>query len=417
MSTLIQLGIQVYAALLRLYPTSFRMEFEEEMRAVFAEAMAKAAKRGMRSLAALLFRETWNWPGSLLRQFWFDWRRRTGMRMPSTQQNAPGAPTWTAIGLAILPGMFVFGSSWVITARKSVPILGLALCAGLCLVGLKRTHHLPLWSYPTLGIALGLLIFPFWLLGILLAPLAILAIVRTFQRQMVDVPRPAWVLIFLMFAIGLARPAILSAFPDHRLYVNLWDPAGNGALLSVVALGLLLARRGGIRASLLVLAAGFVLCEEVLDFTYGLWKTPWGIVMMAMLASSLLIVSPLWMLRARTARWRMVGALLPAAVALSCIVIINALVRTQPSVLDNTLNLAAIVPATAPPWIGVGVQGAGELWPILIGGGLTAAQLFLGMVLSTILYSRFDGKDAHTCEAPAQSETSNTSWLARTAEG
>lgn len=417
MSTLIQLSIQVYTALLRLYPTSFRMEFEEEMRAVFAEATAKAAKRGMRSLAAFLFRETWDWPGSLLREFRFDWRCRTEMRMPSTQHRSPGAPTWTAIGLAILPGLLVFGSSWVVTTRESVPILGLALCAGLCLLGLKRTHHLPLWSYPTLGIALGLLIYPLWLLGILLAPLAILAIARTFQRQTVDVPRPAWVLIFLMFAIGLARPAILSAFPDHPLHANLWDLAGNGALLSVVALGLLLARRGGIRASLLVLAAGFVLCEEVLDFTYGLWKTPWGIVMMAMLASSLLIVSPLWMLRARTTRWRMVGALLPAAIALSCIVTINALVRTQPSVLDNVLNLAAIVPATAPPWIGVGVQGVGELWPILIGGGLTAAQLFLGMMLSTMLYSRFDGKDTRACEAPVQSETSNTFWPARTSGG
>jgi hypothetical protein len=99
--------------------------------------------------------------------------------------------------------LFVFCSSWIITVRESVPILGLALCAALCLVGLMRMHRLPLWSYPTLGIALGLL----------------------------------------------------------------------------------LARRGGIMASLLVLAAGFVLYEEVLDFTYGLWKTPWGIVMMAMLAA------------------------------------------------------------------------------------------------------------------------------------
>ena len=339
------------------------------------------------------------------------------MRLHRTQHYALGAPTWTAIGLAILPGLFAFGSSWIITARESVPLLGLALCAALCLVGLMRIHRLPLWSYPTLGIALGLLIYPFWLLGILLAPLAIRAIVRTFQRQAVNVPRSAWVLIFLMFAIGLARPAMLSASPNHSLSVSLWDLAGSGALLSVVALGLLLARRGGIMASLFVLAAGFVLCEEVLDFTYGLWKTPWGIVMMAMLASSLLIVSPIWMLRARTTRWRMVGALLPAAFALRCILTINALVRTQPSILDNALNLAAIVPATAPPWIGVGVQGAGELWPILIGGGLTAAQLFLGMVLATILYSRFDGKDVHTCEAAAQSETSNTFWLARISGG
>ena len=417
MSALVQLSLQVYAALLRLYPTGFRMEFEEEMQATFAEATAKAAKKGLRSLATLWFREAWDWPGSLLCEFRSDWRRRTGRSMHSTQHRSPGVPTWKTIGLAVLPGLFVFGSSWVITAREPVPILGLALCAAICLIGLNRTHQLPLWSYPTLGISLGLLMRPLWLLGPLLVPLAILAIVRWFQRQQVAVPRLAWVLIVLIFVIGLARPAILSAFPNHDLYVNLWDLAADGALLSVVALGLLLTRRSGIMASLFVLACGFVLSEEILDFTYGLWKTPWGIVMMAILASSLLIVSPLWMVRARTTRWRIVGALLPAAIALICVVTINAIVRTQPSILDNILNLTVLVPATAPPWIGVGVQRAGELWPILIGGGLTATQLFLGLTLSTILYSRFHGNGAPASEAPAQSETSNSSWLTRTTAG
>jgi MFS family permease len=416
MSTLIQLSIQVHAALLRIYPTSFRMEFEEEMRAVFAEATAEAAEGGFRSVAALWLREAWDWPWSLLREFWFDWRRRRGTMMNGSRHPSQGTPTWTAIGLVILPGLFVFGSSWVVSAREPVPILGLALCGAVCLVGLIRTHHLPLWSYPTLGISLGLLMRSFWLLGPLLAPLAILAIVRWFQRQRVEVPRLAWALVFLMFVIGLARPVILSVFPNHDLYVNPWDLTVDGALLSVVALGLLLARRSGIMASLFVLACGFVLSEEVLDFTYGLWKTPWGIVMMAILASSLLIVAPLWMVRARTTRWRIVGILLPAAVALSCIVTINAVVRTQPSILDNILNLTAFVSATSPPWIGVGVLGAGELWPILIGGGLTATQLFLSLMLSTILYSQFRGKDALASKVPAKSKTSNISELVRTSE-
>lgn len=386
MNHLVQLSIQIHAVLLRLYPCSFRLKFEDEMRAVFAEAAAEAAKGGFRTVTALWFREVWGWPRSLLREVWFDLRRQRGLRMNGSQHHLPGTPTWTAVGLAILPGLFVFGSSWLVGARQTVPILGLALCAALCLVGLIRTHHLPLWSYPTLGISFGLLIRPFWFLGALLAPLAILAIVFWFRRQNANLPRSAWVLICLIFVIGFARPAILSAFPNHHLYFNLWDLTGDGALLAAVALGLLLARRGGIMASLFVLAAGFVLCEEVLDFTYGLWKTPWGIVMMAMLASSLLIVAPIWMLRARTTRWHLVAALLPTAIALICIVTINALVRTQPFILDNVLNISALVPATSPPWIGVGVLGTRELWPILIGGGMTGAQLFLGVMLSTILY-------------------------------
>ena len=51
MNALVQLSIKVYAALLRLYPTSFRMEFEEEMQDIFSEATAKAAKKGPRSLS------------------------------------------------------------------------------------------------------------------------------------------------------------------------------------------------------------------------------------------------------------------------------------------------------------------------------------------------------------------------------
>jgi hypothetical protein len=297
-------------------------------------------------------------------------------------------PTWGTIGLVILPGLLVFGSSWVINARGSVPIPGLALCVLLVAASLLRTHQLPLWSYPTLGVCLGLLLRPFWPFGLILTPLAILAMVRWFQRQELHLPRSAWLTICLMLTIGLVQPVILSIFPNRQLYFNVWGLAGDGALLAVVALGLLLARRSGIMANLFVLACGFVLCEEVLDLTYGLWKTPWGIVMMALLALWLLIVSPLWMLRARTTRGRAAGALFPAAIALACMVTLNALVRTQPYVLDNVLNLTALVPATAPPWIGVGVLASEELWPILIAGGMTAAQLFLGMALSTVLYSR-----------------------------
>ena len=51
------------------------------------------------------------------------------------------------------------------------------------------------------------------------------------------------------------------------------------------------------------------------------------------------------------------------------------------------------------------------------GGGLTATQLFLGMMLATLLYSRFDGNDAPSCEAPAQSEISNTLLLSKTSSG
>ena len=335
--------------------------------------------------------------------------REQRKRMVVAQHQSGGAPTWTVIGLVMLPGLMAFGSSWVVSAREAVPILGLVLCATLVAASFLRSCRLPVWSYTTLGVALGVLVRPFWPLGLLFAPLAVLTIVYWFRRQNLAPPRSAWILICLMAVIDLLRPAILAAFPNHHLHFNLWDLAGAGAMLSLVALGLPLARRGGIMASLFVLGACFVLYEEALDFTYGLWKTPWGIVMMSILALALLIVAPVWMLRARTSRWRLVGELLPAAIALLCIVTINTLVRTQPSTLDNILNLSSLVPATAPPWIGVGTRGVGEFWPMLLGDGMTASQLFLGLVLSAVLYSQVRGKDVPAAEALEQSRAGNPS--------
>lgn len=314
--------------------------------------------------------------------------------MNGTQGHTPAAPTWTTVGLMVLPGLLVFGSSWVVSARDTVPFWGLAICVALGTAGLLRTRHVPLWSYPTLGIALSLLLRPAWILGVFLIPIAILAIVLWFRRQKANVPQIAWGMIALMVIIGLTRPAVLSVFPRYHFSLNWWDLGGDGALLLVVAIGLLLVRRGGMMASLFVVAAGFILFEQVLDFTYGLWKSPWGTVMLAVLAWLLLIVAPFWAARSRRARGRMMGVLLPTAAALGFVVTINAIVRTQPAVLDGVFNIAAWVPASTPPWLGVGTREAAELWPLLVGGGMTAAQLFLGVVLSVVLYGRFGSEKA-----------------------
>ena len=60
----VRLLSHLYAALLRLYPRSFRAEFGAEMRAVFAEAVVGAAGRGWASLVGLLLRELRDWPGA-----------------------------------------------------------------------------------------------------------------------------------------------------------------------------------------------------------------------------------------------------------------------------------------------------------------------------------------------------------------
>lgn len=157
-------------------------------------------------------------------------------------------------------------------------------------------------------------------------------------------------------------------------------------MLLLIAVGLLLARREGLTTGLFIAAAGFIQWEQILDFTYCLWKTPWGIVMAAITALSLLIVSPTWVLRSRSTRGQVWGLLLPAFVALASVGVIDAVVRTNPAILDRIVNVSAIVPATPGPWCGVGVRGQENLVPLLLKNGLVAAQLFIGMVLTVVLY-------------------------------
>ncbi len=158
-------------------------------------------------------------------------------------------------------------------------------------------------------------------------------------------------------------------------------------MLLVVATGLPLARHEGLSAGIFVAAAGFNLWIEIFDLTYGLWKTPWGIIMVAALALLLLVVSPLWVLRARSSRGQIWGLLLPAAIALTGVAVINAVVRADPTILEHIVNFRAIFPGD--PFIyGIsgGSHGREGLVFLLYVGCLTAAQLIVGMALTVVLY-------------------------------
>lgn len=79
MSAITRLASRIYGLLVRLYPRPFRQEFGEEMRAVFADAAADAAGRGIGALLALCLRELRDWPRAVLSEYWVrlkTWRRR-----------------------------------------------------------------------------------------------------------------------------------------------------------------------------------------------------------------------------------------------------------------------------------------------------------------------------------------------------
>jgi hypothetical protein len=302
-------------------------------------------------------------------------------------QNRSLVPTsWGKVGLAILPGLFALGVSWMADAKGMIPTVGLGLCVLLSVLGIIHERRVPLWTLPTLGVLFSLLIRPVWLLlglvGLLAAIVGLIWLAR--RKRLSDFPQMVWVLPCVMALLGMIV----------ALRFGPWFLSGDGAMLCVVATGLLLARHRGLSAGLFVAAAGFILWEEILDPTYGLWKTPWGIIMVAILALCTLVVSPILVLRARSARGQTWGLLLPTAVALTSVAVINAVIRTDPTILEHIVNFRAMFPGD--PFI-YGISGGGhgrENLPLLLFRDcLAAAQLFTGMVLTVVLYRWVERQD------------------------
>jgi hypothetical protein len=110
-----------------------------------------------------------------------------------------------------------------------------------------------------------------------------------------------------------------------------------GVILLPVAIGLLLARRAGLLAGLIVAAAEFVLVEEILDpgYALGMWTSDSTIVTLVSVIPAVffLVVSPIWVLRSRSTRGRVAGLLVPVFVALLSVEVISGSVR--PYALDD----------------------------------------------------------------------------------
>jgi len=289
---------------------------------------------------------------------------------------------WAKVGLALLPGFFAIGAIWIPDGIGRVTAIGLVLG----MVGFLFERRVAVWSFMALGMFFGLSS----LLGLALGPLLLLAAIVSLvacRRRGIHAPDMVWILLGLMIAAGAVAAAVLAGNGSSfwsSLYLSL---APAGGILLPVAVGLLFARRNGVLTGLLVLAAGFVLVDWTIDPTYGLWQTPWGIVMNVILAGLLLVASPVWVLRSRSKRGRVWGLLLPAFIALTGVVAINAIVRTDPAILERIVNFRAMFPGDPFVYgISGGSLGKDNLMYLLIKDGLIAAQLFMGMALAAALY-------------------------------
>lgn len=300
-----------------------------------------------------------------------------------------GRVSWGKVGLAVLPGLFAMSTFSLPWRTGRLDAIGLGMCVLLSVAGFIRERQPPVWAFAALGVlfssissdfALVMLVGPLWLL----AAIAALVVCR---RRGIHIPAFVWVFLSLMVAVGVVDTVVQTA-NDGFWWGNLiFSHAPTGAVLLPVAIGLLLARRSGVLAGLFVLATGFGLVDGAIDPFYGVGKSPWGIVMNVILAGSLLVVSPVWVLRSRSMRGQVWGLLLPAFIALTSVVAINAIVRADPAILERIVNFRAMFPGDRFVYgISGGLSGKDNLVYLLISYGLTAAQLFMGMALAVALY-------------------------------
>ena len=278
-------------------------------------------------------------------------------------QNRSFVPTsWIKVGLAILPGLFTVGTrsglfrrvfglkNWLALGQHDLIPVYIAL--GIVVAGLIVEHRPAVWSFPALGMLLfsapGWLftlfarfgdprssfwqVVPPYLMSGALAAIAALAVYRVFKQHGLHIPRSGWALLGLVILVGVAgaivgaitdrSPIIWTAFVAH-LPLQLW---WTGLILLPVAIGLPLARRDGLLAGLVLVASQFVLVDEIFDPTYsvGFWAywEPSAILDQAKIVLSylpalfFLIITPIWMLRSRSSRGRVLGLLLPSFIAL-----------------------------------------------------------------------------------------------------
>jgi hypothetical protein len=375
----VSLSIRAYRLLILIYPLEHRREYGPWMIQLFRDLARDADQRnGIMGVLQLWIRTLWDVvitvPAEHHRSGSLHWINQPVTPLP-----------WAQVGLAVLPGLFALRTSWMRSAHGLMPLAGLGLCVLLGIVGVIRERRLPVWGLTTLGVFASLLVAKGFLF---FGPIGFVAVMICLSRYRRHVPRGTWMLLGLMVLILGARCA---SWPVYLTILH--TTATVGTMSSLAAVGLLLAKRNGLSAGLFIVSAGFVLWEEMLDLTYCIWKSPWGMVMIATLAFCLLLVSPLWVLRARSARGQVWGLLLPAFVALLGVAVINALVRTDVTILERVVNFRSFYPDDGFLY-GCGARSGYDPGPALIECGLDSLSLFVGLVIAVVLYRRIDDRNA-----------------------
>jgi len=331
----IQRYLSEIASQLNLDPTR-KQDIVEELRSHLEEATAELRAGGLgeeESLAAAIRK--------------FGSSREVGRML----NRLHGEPLWMKVGLAILPGLFaLLGSYGLFSALpggkmgEAVQHVGLIfICVLVIAAGLASERRLPVWSYPAWGLLLlrMWLGFPwpsvdqpgsFWTVApplLMLGGLATIAGISGYQAWRspgLRSCRPALPLLSLIILIAGAFPAAsIVAYRDAdwgsiflaMLPLFLW---WMGLLVLPVVIGLPLALRSGVVAGLTVVAAQYVVVEELFDPAYGIliWTSNYGAVRLlsALPALAFLIAPPVSVLLSRQTKARFWGLVLPPLLGL-----------------------------------------------------------------------------------------------------
>lgn len=266
---------------------------------------------------------------------------------------------WTKVGLAILPGLLVLASasgllSALFGARAGEVVSNTGLI-GVCLLviaaGFVRERHFAVWSYPAVGVLVGGVWFwapwpsaaeasRFWQVDpalFMLAGLAAIAAIAAYRAR----PWPrlrsfrlgsALLVLIMLVAVAFPAGAVLAYRDAERVSVllamvplSLW---WMGLLLVPVVIGLPLALRSGLSTGLLVVAAQYVLSEEIFDPARGVLiftsDHAAARVLSSLPALAFLIVPPVWVLLSRRTKVRFWGLVLPPLLGLLSLSLIRA---------------------------------------------------------------------------------------------
>lgn len=279
--------------------------------------------------------------------------------------------SWVHIGLAVLPGVIVVLSRSGLaeqilsgSAVEFVHLYGLPIaCVILLLLGLGWQRRIAPWLFPGVGVLL--LMLPGLVLGLLLPPtrdnsalydgLVNLWVVSTWVvsivvmwvcRRDVIVSKPGWLLLGLL---GLA----LVVSPTTLLFMG-------GLLALPIAVGVLFARRFGLRAGLISLGGVYWLVDSVFDPSYFLPST-YATLIEVSLAFFFLVIPPIWVLRSRSLQAMKWGLLLPPGLVL----------------VSSELIRGIVYPGTAARYSLI--------------RGLGVAQFILALALAAVLYQAVRG--------------------------